>query len=135
MTKLDKILNLQDSEEIYSALILLGKNLPKFPVEEKKSENLIHGCQSVMYLYCEEQLGKLYFFCESDALISKGIAAFCIEIVNGKTPKEILECTFSEIQKINLPALLSASRSNGLLSLLKKIKQYGIKYHLSNLNQ
>ena len=134
MTKLDKILLLSDPEEIYSALIALGKNLPPMPLEAKKPENLVQGCQSIMYLHCEEKSGRLYFFCESEALISKGIAAFCIEIVNGKTPEEILACNFSEVQKLKLPALLSASRSNGLLGLIKKIKQYGIKHHLSNLS-
>lgn len=113
-------------DEVYEELISLGKTLPLFPSEKKTEANRVTGCQSEMYIYYELKDGKLYFFGDSEAIISKGIAAFCFLLLSGKTPLEILKDPLEEIQKINLPIILSPSRSNGLKSLLQKIKHFAL---------
>jgi cysteine desulfuration protein SufE len=119
-----------DPESVYEYLISLGKTLPLMKLEDKTEENRVLGCQSEMYISYELLDGKLFFYCDSEALISKGIAAFCIKLLNGKTPFEILQDPLQEIQKINLPLILSPSRSNGLKSLIQKIKNLALKEYV-----
>jgi cysteine desulfuration protein SufE len=116
----------KNADEIYEILLSIGKTLPPFPQDQKLEENLVQGCQSIMYLSYEQKEGKLYFYCDSDALISKGLAAFCISLVNGLSAEEILKHPFSQIKELNLPLLLSPSRSNGLKSLIQKIKAFSL---------
>jgi cysteine desulfuration protein SufE len=83
---------------------------------------LIEGCQSRVWLQADEVDGKLIFKAESDALIVKGIIALLIKVVSGHTPDEILSSDLYFIEKIGLKEHLSPTRSNGLLSMVKKIE-------------
>ena len=122
-----KVLDSKNPEEIYENLIILGKSLPLFPSDKKNEDSLVLGCQSVMHLTYVLEGDKLYFYCDSEALISKGIAAFCIHLLNGLTAESILKHQLEEIKALNLPIILSPSRSNGLKSLLQKMKTYALK--------
>lgn len=131
MDRINKILLATDPSVIYEELILLGKEASSFPSKAKIADNLIKGCQSELYLTYEKKEGKLYFSCASEALISKGIACFVLCLINGKNAKEILYYPFDELKKINLPLILSPSRSNGLRAILQTIKQIALKEHLA----
>lgn len=131
MDRIAKILSTNEPATIYEELILLGKEAPLYPDSMKLPANLIKGCQSELYLTHEKKEGKLYFSCASEALISKGIACFVLALINGKKPEEILHYPFSEIKQINLPLILSPSRSNGLKAILQTIKQIALKEYLS----
>ncbi|NBO23654.1 MAG: SufE family protein [Chlamydiae bacterium] len=135
MRTLSKLLNLSSAEDIYEELICLGKSLPEFPSSCKLEENLVKGCQSIMYLSYFEKDGKLEFFVDSEGLISKGIAALCILAVYDKTAEEILNYPFEELKKIQLPLILSPSRSNGLKALIQKIKFFALKAYLEKKDQ
>ena len=117
-----------DWMEKYEYLIDLGKTLPPFPEEKKKEENLIRGCQSRVWLYATCEDGCLFFFADSDAIITKGIISLLINVFSGHTPQEILDADFDFIDKIGLKEHLSPTRANGLLSMLKQIKMYAVAY-------
>ena len=114
----------------YQLLIDLGNDLDGLDAEYKNEQNLIDGCQSRVWLQCDIKDGKLVFPADSDALITKGIIALLIRVVSGHTPKEILDTDLYFIERIGLHQHLSPTRSNGLLSMVKKIKAYALAYSM-----
>ncbi len=114
----------------YQMLIDLGNDLEGLDAEYKNELNLIDGCQSRVWLQCDIKDGKLVFTADSDALITKGIIALLIRVVSGHTPKEILDTDLYFIERIGLHQHLSPTRSNGLLSMVKKIKAYALAFNM-----
>lgn len=114
----------------YQMLIDLGNDLDGLDAEYKNEQNLIDGCQSRVWLQCDIKDGKLVFTADSDALITKGIIALLIRVVSGHTPKEILNTDLYFIERIGLHQHLSPTRSNGLLSMVKKIKAYALAFNM-----
>lgn len=114
----------------YQMLIDLGNELDGLDAEYKNEQNLIDGCQSRVWLQCDIKNGKLVFTADSDALITKGIIALLIRVVSGHTPKEILDTDLYFIERIGLHQHLSPTRSNGLLSMVKKIKAYALAFNM-----
>jgi len=102
------------------------------PLEEqyKNEQNLIDGCQSRVWLQCDNVDGKLIFTADSDALITKGIIALLIRVLSNHTPQEIIDADLYFIDKIGLRQHLSPTRSNGLLSMVTKIKAYAVGFSL-----
>ena len=114
----------------YQMLIDLGNDLDALAPAYKNDQNLIDGCQSRVWLQCDIKDGKLVFTADSDALITKGIIALLIRVVSGHTPKEILDADLYFIERIGLHQHLSPTRSNGLLSMVKKIKAYALAFNM-----
>lgn len=112
----------------YQMLIDLGNDLDTLNDKYKTEQNLIDGCQSRVWLQCDNADGKLMFSADSDALIVKGIVALLIQVLSGHTPKEILDADLYFIEKIGLREHLSPTRSNGLLAMVKQIKAYALAY-------
>lgn len=112
----------------YQQLIELGKDLP--PIDEKKRTEsyLIKGCQSKVWLDAELKDGKIYFTADSDAIITKGIVALLIQVLNERTPKEILDVDLYFIDKIGLKENLSPTRSNGLVAMVKQMRMFALAY-------
>jgi cysteine desulfuration protein SufE len=112
----------------YEYIIQLGKDLPMIETEYKTDDNLIKGCQSRVWLHTEFKDGKLLFTADSDAVITKGLISLVIKVLNGQTPKAIIESDLYFIDAIGLSSHLSPTRSNGLLSMVKQIKMYALAY-------
>ncbi len=113
----------EDWMDKYEYLIDLGKSLDLYPVSSKIDEKLIKGCQSRVWLDYKIEDGRIYFWADSDAIITKGIIALLINIYSGRTALEILAADFSFIDKIGLKDNLSPTRANGLVSMIAKIKE------------
>ena len=84
----------------YEHLIELGKDLPIIKEQYKTDDNLITGCQSRVWLQADLVDGNIIFTADSDAIIDQ----------------------------IGLREHLSPTRSNGLVSMVKKIKIYSIAF-------
>lgn len=110
----------------YQMLIDLGNELQPLDDKYKTEANLIEGCQSRVWVQCDLINGTLVFTADSDALIVKGIVALLIRVVSGHSPKEIAEADLYFIREIGLSEHLSPTRSNGLLSMVKRIKAYAV---------
>ena len=117
----------------YQLLITMGEEQEPLPAEFKTEQNLIDGCQSRVWLVCDEREGKLQFRAESDALIVKGIVSLLIRVVTDHTPQEILDADLYFIPQIGLTEHLSPTRSNGLLAMVKQIRMYALAF--SQLNK
>lgn len=119
---------MEDWMDRYQLLIALGEEQAALAAADKVEDNLIDGCQSRLWLVCDEKDGLLYFRAESDALIVKGIVALLIRILNGHTPSEILNSELYFIERVGLSEHLSPTRSNGLLSMVKQMRMYALAF-------
>lgn len=115
-----------DWMEKYEYIIDLGKDLDAIPSDYKNDDYRINGCQSQVWLHAWKEDGKVYFEADSDAIITKGIIALLIRVLNGLTPEEILQAELRFIDEIGLKEHLSPTRANGLLSMVKQMKLYAV---------
>lgn len=125
---IEEFTELEDWMDRYQLLIDLGSEQEPLEAKYKTEQNLIDGCQSRVWLQCDEEDGKLVFRAESDALIVKGIVTLLINVLSGHTPDEILEADLYFIPEIGLKEHLSPTRSNGLLAMVKQIRMYALAY-------
>ena len=112
----------------YDYLIELSKDIPLISEEYRLNENLIKGCQSKVWLHAREIDGKVIYSADSDAIITKGIAALLIRVLSEQKAKDILENEMYFIDAIGLKEHLSMTRSNGLVSMIKQMKFYALAF-------
>ncbi|KGE85953.1 MAG: SufE family protein [Phaeodactylibacter xiamenensis] len=115
-----------DWMEKYEYIIDLGKSLPLIDEQYKDEDHLIKGCQSQVWLHADEAEGKVSFTADSDAVITKGIIALLVRVLSGQKAEEIAKADLYFIDKIGLKEHLSPTRSNGLVSMVKQMKMYGL---------
>lgn len=120
--------NFEEWMNKYEYLIEIGKSLPLIEEQYKVENNLITGCQSNVWLHAALEDGKVIFKADSDAVITKGIVALLIRTLSGQAPDDIINAKLDFINKIGLKEHLSPTRSNGLLSMIKQMKLYGIVF-------
>lgn len=117
-----------DWEEKYEYIIDLGKKLAPMSDEFKTDENIIKGCQSVVWLRAFMKDGLLCFEADSQAIIVKGLVSMLLKVLSGHTPSEITNADLYFIDKVGLASHLAQTRSNGLASMVKQMKMYSIAY-------
>jgi cysteine desulfuration protein SufE len=116
----------------YEHLIELSNDLPVIDPKYKNNEYMINGCQSKVWLHADLVDGRIRFTADSDAIITKGIVALLIRVLSDREPKEIMDADLYFIDEIGLKENLSPTRSNGLQSMLKKMKLYALAYQARN---
>lgn len=115
----------------YEYIIELAKELEPLDEQYKTDQYLIRGCQSRVWLHAGMEGDKVIFKADSDAIITKGLVALMIKVLSGKTPEAIAQSEIYFIDQIGLRSHLSPTRSNGLLSMLKQMKNYALALSLS----
>jgi len=115
---------LEDGFEKYKHIVSLGKSLEPLSAEFKTEDNLISSCQSNVWLRAELKNGKIYFSADGEALITKGIIALLLRVVNNQKAEDILNSELYFIDRIGLASDLSPARGNGLHSVIKKIYSF-----------
>jgi len=129
---IDEFSIFEDWMQRYEYMIELGKSIDLIDPKKKIDSNLIKGCQSKLWLDAElNNNNKLIFKADSEAIITKGIAAILLRVFSNQTPKDILDANIDFIDKIGLKEHLSPTRANGLVSMLKQIKYYALAYNKS----
>ena len=124
----EEFLELDDWMDRYQLLIDMANDLEPMDDSLKTEQNLIDGCQSRVWINAEYADGLLTFTAESDALIVKGIIALLLRVFSGQTPRDILDCRLTLIDRIGLSDHLSPTRANGLLAMVKRIKAYALAF-------
>ena len=118
-----------DWEGKYEYLIDLGKKLEPLDDKYRKEENIIKGCQSTVWLVADYRDGRIFFKAESDAIIVRGLVSMLIEVLSGQTPEDVLSAKMEFIKEIGMMQHLAQTRSNGLVSMIKQMKNYAIAFH------
>lgn len=119
-------------DDKYEYIIDLGKKLPPLEDEFKRDENKVRGCQSTVWLVADYKNGRIYYKAESDAVIVKGLISMLIRVVSGQTPDDIVNAKLDFIREIGMMSHLAQTRSNGLLAMVKQMKNYALAYKLKN---
>ena len=111
-------------QEKYQYLIEQARVSDEFPKELRQDVFKVPGCQSQVWLVPEKKDDYLYFLCDSDALIAKGLVNMITDIYSGETPASINCSEVDLMEEFNLGVILSPGRRNGAFNMLKKIKNY-----------
>ena len=116
----------------YDYLIGLSDSLPAIAPEHRTGQYLIEGCQSRVWIDARTDGGRIFFTADSDAIITKGIIALLIRVLNGRTPQEVLDTDLYFIDAIGLTANLSPTRANGLAAMVRQMRLYALAYASKN---
>ena len=112
----------------YDYLISLSDDLPAIAADKRTEQYLIEGCQSRVWVAAEMCDGKVYYTADSDAIITKGIIALLIRVMNGRTAAEAAALDLYFIDAIGLGENLSPTRSNGLRAMIQQMKLYALVF-------
>jgi cysteine desulfuration protein SufE len=119
-------------DDKYEYIIDLGKRLTPLDEKFKVDENKVRGCQSTVYLVAEHRDGKIFYTADSDAIIVKGLISMLIRVLSGQSPEDIISARLEFINRIGMMSHLAQTRSNGLLSMVKQMKNYALAFKLKN---
>ena len=112
----------------YDYLIGLSETLPPIAPEHRTEQYVIPGCQSRVWIDARLDEGRIRFTADSDAIITKGIIALLIRVLDGRTPQEVLDTDLYFIDAIGLSANLSPTRANGLLAMIKQMRLFALAF-------
>jgi cysteine desulfuration protein SufE len=115
-------------DDKYEYIIDLGKKLPPLDAKYKIDENKVRGCQSTVYLIAEHKDGRVFYKAESDAVIVKGLISMLIRVLSGQKPDDIINAPLNFIREIGMMTHLAQTRSNGLLAMVKQMKNYALAF-------
>lgn len=112
----------------YRRLVELGKAFPPIPAELKTEENLLFGCQSNVWICADIRDGRMKYYADSEAALTRGILSLLIRIFDGQIPAEIRDTDLYFLTRIGLSSHLSPNRANGLASIIVRMKELAEKY-------
>jgi cysteine desulfuration protein SufE len=119
-------------DDRYEYIIDLGKKLPALEEQHKRDENKVRGCQSSVWLVADYKDGKIYYKADSDAVIVKGLISMLIRVLSGQEAEAIINARLDFIREIGMMNHLAQTRSNGLLAMVKQMKNYALAYKLKH---
>ena len=117
-----------DWEDKYEYIISLGRELPLISDQYKTEDHLVRGCQSRVWLHADKKGDNIVFTADSDAIITKGIIAMLIKVLSDQPAAEVAKNDLKFIDTIGLKEHLSPNRSNGLVSMIEKMKLYALAF-------
>lgn len=113
-----------DWEEKYAFIIDLGKQLPAFADSDRNDENIVRGCQSLVWITHEKNGEQLLFHADSDAIIVKGLLAILLAAYNHKTADEILAFDVEGyFEQLDLLSHISNVRGNGVQAMISRVRE------------
>lgn len=119
---------LDEWDDRYRYLIELGRTLEPLPEAAHNETNRVRGCASQVWLQTHvapraDGQRILHLVGDSDAHIVRGLVALALAIFSGQTPETILATDAMPVfDRLGLAAHLTPQRSNGLRSMVERIK-------------
>ena len=121
---IDILDEISDNQDKFLWIMDFGKKSKEMDKDLKMKAFEVPGCQSQTWLVPHFIDDKIYFSADSAALISKGMVCLLADVFSGSTGNEITSFDTNELKDLNLSALLTPGRNNGVHSMLKKIQYY-----------
>ena len=115
-------------DDKYEYIIDLGKKLDVLDDKHKLDANKVKGCQSTVWLVADKKDGRIFYNADSDAMIVKGLISMLIRVLSGQKPDDIIHARLDFIREIGMMGHLAQTRSNGLLAMVKQMKNYALAY-------
>ncbi len=119
---IDEFSMFDDWLDKYDYLISLSDTLEAIDPTKRNDKYKIEGCQSSVWVSAELRDGVMYYTADSDAIITKGIIALLVRVMNGRTPEEAANIDLYFVDAIGLGENLSPTRSNGLRAMIAQMK-------------
>ncbi|CAH0325371.1 SufE family protein [Pseudomonas brassicacearum] len=105
-------------------LMQWGERLPALNEDDKCEANLVHGCESQVWLVGQLHDGHWQFCASSDARLIRGLVALLLARVNGLSAAELQQVDLPDwFNQLGLSRQLSPSRSNGLNAVLQRMRE------------
>jgi len=120
---LDELDLFQDWTERYEYVIGLGKKLAPMDESLHTEDRLIKGCQSQVWLESTTEDGKMRYLADSDSVITKGMIALFVRILDNESPDDVLSADLSFIDKTGLKEHLAPTRANALTLMSTQMKK------------
>jgi|TARA_B110000914_G_scaffold75715_1_gene66590 cysteine desulfuration protein SufE len=120
---LDELNLFQDWTERYEYVIGLGKKLQPMDEALHTSDRLIKGCQSQVWLDSSAKDGQMSFLADSDSVITKGMIALFVRVLDGESPEDVLTADLSFIDKTGLKEHLAPTRANALTLMAAQMRK------------
>jgi cysteine desulfuration protein SufE len=115
---------LEDWEDRYRHVIELGKAMDPLDEALKVPANKVQGCASQVWLFPSVEGGIFRFDGDSDAMIVRGLVAVLRTLYNDLPVTEVGKVDAqAELSRLGLQDHLSAQRSNGLRSMIARIRE------------
>ena len=118
----------QDWTERYEYVIGLGKKLAPMEAAAKDADHLIKGCQSQVWLDAHAEDGKVRYTADSDSLITKGMIALFVRVLDGETPDAVLTADMTFIDRTGLKEHLAPTRANALNLMANQMKRRALGF-------
>jgi len=125
---LEELALFQDWTERYEYVIGLGKKLAPISEAARTSEHLIKGCQSQVWLDASYDGKTIHFTADSDSLITKGMIALFVRVLDGETPDVVLTADMDFIDRSGLKEHLAPTRANALNLMAIQMKQRALAF-------
>lgn len=125
---LDELSLFQDWTERYEYVIGLGRKLVPLPESSRTPENLIKGCQSQVWLDAALEDGLVRYHADSDSVITKGMIALFIRVLDAQSPDAVLQADMSFIERTGLKEHLAPTRANALSLMATQMKQRALAF-------
>lgn len=125
---LEELALFQDWTERYEYVIGLGKKLKPMPEASKTTDHLIKGCQSQVWLDATLEDGRVRYAADSDSLITKGMIALFVAVLDGEPPDAILTADLAFIDRTGLKEHLAPTRANALNLMATQMKQRALAF-------
>ena len=127
----DKIIDefsMLDGDLEMSSIYLMehGEKLPAMDDGLKTDDNLVKGCQSLVWLFASLVEGKVTFQADSNSAITKGLVSLLIRILTGQIHDDIINSDLYFVEKIGMNRFIGTQRSNGFAAMVKQIKLYAV---------
>jgi cysteine desulfuration protein SufE len=119
----DEFAFLPDWMSRYEHLIDLGRSIPAIAEAHKTDAHRIHGCQAQVWVRADYEGGHVHFTGDSDAMITKGLAALLIRALTDLPPEAVATARLDFLQEIGLEEHLSPTRKNGLHAMVQQMKE------------
>jgi cysteine desulfuration protein SufE len=118
----------QDWTERYEYVIGLGKKLAPMAESSRTPEHLIKGCQSQVWIDATSDGTKIHYTADSDSLITKGMIALFVRVLDDETPDDILTADMSFIDRTGLKEHLAPTRANALNLMANQMKKRALDF-------
>ena len=117
---------LDSREDRYRYIIELGDELEDLDAELRVEENRVQGCVSNVWLIASFDASsppQISFRADSDSQLVRGLVSILIMLCNDQPAPTVLALDVEDLfTRLELRNHLSRSRSNGLFSMVKRIR-------------
>lgn len=121
---LTEFLNCTQWEQRARLVLHYGAQLNELAEEQRSADNLIHGCETRVWLILDRQTQPWRFQVASEARLLRGLLALLLVRIDGLNAEQMLSVDLAEwFKQLGLARQLSPSRSNGLNAVLKAMHE------------